>query len=269
MTMMKGIRMENIGCVRTVTKRILPLVLAGNWASEVVKVLLLKQWTGKRILMGLSMLLVGASLLGCAQELSGRPDNSSNPEVSSQDPGKGEAVATPTSVRLSARFFRATPEGQALVAFLNCEDFDCIETLEIIKDFGPDLAPILVELVQHGPPPGVPELNERLAKERAVIVLGELGAAEDVDPLIGVLTEPDPVLRARTVTALGQIGGDEALEALLPMLKDPDQLVREMTATALGRLGDSQAIPALQAAAQVEQKDHVRQAMNEAIEMLE
>jgi HEAT repeat protein len=76
-------------------------------------------------------------------------------------------------------------------------------------------------------------------------------------------------LRAKTVTALGQIGGDEALEALLPMLKDPDQLVREMTASALGRLGDPEAIPALQAAAQVEQKDHVRHAMNEAIEILE
>jgi HEAT repeat protein len=99
--------------------------------------------------------------------------------------------------------------------------------------------------------------------------LGELGAAEAVDPLIDVLAEPDPVLRARTVTALGQIGGDKALEALLPMLQDPDQLVREMTASVLGRLGDSQAIPALQAAAQVEQKDYVRQAMNEAIEMLE
>ncbi len=255
--------------MRTVTKRILPLALAGKWASEFDKVLLLGRWAGKRILIGLSLLFAVASLLGCAQELSGRPDNSSHLEISGQDPVKGDVAPTPTSVKLNARFFRATPEGQALVAYLNCEDFDCMETLEAIKEIGSGLAPILVELAQHGPPSGVPELNERLARERVVVALGELGAAEAIDPLIGVLTEPDPVLRARTVTALGQIGGDKVLEALLPMLKDPDQLVREMTASALGRLGDSQAIPALQAALQVEQKDHIRQVLKEAIEILE
>jgi hypothetical protein len=217
----------------------------------------------------LILLFVGASLLGCAGELSGPPDNSSHLEVSSQDTVKGDVAPTPTSVSLNVRFFRATPEGQALIAFLICEDFDCVDTLAVIKELGPGLAPILVELVQNGPPPGVSELNERLARERAVIALGELGAAEAIDPLIDILAEPDPVLRAKTVTALGQIGGDEALEALLPMLKDSDQLVREMTASALGRLGDPEAIPALQAAAQVEQKDHVRHAMNEAIEILE
>ena len=83
-TMTRGIRMGKNGCVRTVTERMLPLVLAGNWASEFDKVRLLKRWTGKRTLMGLSLLLVGAGLLGCAQELAGRPDNSSNRKVSSQ-----------------------------------------------------------------------------------------------------------------------------------------------------------------------------------------
>jgi hypothetical protein len=237
--------------------------------SEFDKMLLVGWWIGTRSLIGLILLLVGTSLLGCAGELSALPDNSSHLEVSGQDTVQGEAAPTPTLVRLSARLFRTTPEGQALVAYLNCEDFDCVDALEVIKEFGPGLAPILVELVQNGPPPGVAELNERLARERAVIALGELGATEAIDALIDVLGEPDPVLRAKTVTALGQIGGDEALEALLPMLKDPDQLVREMTASALGRLGDPEAIPALQAAAQVEQKDHVRHAMNEAIEILE
>jgi hypothetical protein len=187
--MMQGIRMEKNGCVKTVTKRIWLLVLARNWVSEFDKVLLLGRWAGKRILIGLSFLLVGAGLLGCAQELSGLPDNSSNPEVSSQAPVTGEAAPTPTSVRLSTRFFRVTPEGQALVAFLNCEDFDCVDALEVIKELGPGLAPILIELVQHGPPPGVRELNERLARQRAVIALGELGAAEAIYSLIDIIAD--------------------------------------------------------------------------------
>ncbi|MFP6768182.1 MAG: HEAT repeat domain-containing protein, partial [Planctomycetaceae bacterium] len=48
----------------------------------------------------------------------------------------------------------------------------------------------------------------------AAIVAGNAGNADAIEPLVGLLVDPDPVIRATAAWALGRIGNDDAVVAL-------------------------------------------------------
>lgn len=65
--------------------------------------------------------------------------------------------------------------------------------------------------------------------------LGEIGEPA-VDPLVELLSDPDPELRQIAAGTLGRLGSPRAAEPLIASLSDPDESVRCRAAKALGRL---------------------------------
>jgi len=183
------------------------------------------------------------------------------PPNASVIPGPGET--------LDADFFRTSETGQAIKAYLSCEDFDCFQALDSIVASGPEAVTPLIIILEQDLPPGVPQLAGNIKNQRLILALGELRDERAADSLIPFLEDPDPLIRAETATALGHVDEEKALEVLPPMLKDSDQLVREKTALALGEIGSPGALPALRAAAQAESKEHVRQVMEESISAIQ
>lgn len=190
-------------------------------------------------------------------------------------PGQGNNQETmDTSERLTrgsfkASFFRENSIGQAIVAYLTCIDFECFDLKAQLKKQGGDAVLPLIYLLKYGLPRETSKEVSGDIKLRVISLLGAVADARAVSELTAVLRDSDPVVRAAAAGALGQIGDDAALGALLPLLQDPDQLVRETTAIALGRLGRSESLPALRKALEIEQYDHVRKAMAEAIKVIE
>jgi hypothetical protein len=193
----------------------------------------------------------------------------------SQETGKKAGQTTQESDKLlTESFFRETNIGQPILAYLSCIDFDCAEALRKLVKIGPDAVPPLIQILQRGVPPKIAEELPSgnvpvLVRIRTISALGDLSDVRAVAPLIEVLHDSSPVIRAGAAGALGQIGGDRALDALLSSLRDPDELVRETTAIALGKLKRTEALPALRNAAEAELKPHVQQAMNAAIQSIE
>jgi len=73
-------------------------------------------------------------------------------------------------------------------------------------------------------------------RQRAIKTLGQLGDTWAVDPLLAVLDDNAPSLRASAATALGQIENERAVESLTEALKDDDEVVRRKAISALGRI---------------------------------
>jgi len=189
-------------------------------------------------------------------------------EVDEGIPANASIIPEPRET-LDANFFRSSETGQAITAYLSCEDFDCFQALDSIVASGSDAVTPLIIILEQGLPPGVPKLAGNTQTQRVILALGELRDARAADSLIPFLEDPDPVIRAETATALGHVDGERALEVLPPMLTDSDQLVREKTALALGEIGSPEALPALRAAAQAESQEHVRQVMEESISAIQ
>jgi HEAT repeat protein len=138
-------------------------------------------------------------------------------------------------------------------------------------------------------------LRERQIRVKATAAraLGDLGDRRAVDPLVGLLRDPEPVIRVESATALGKIGDPRAVTPLVnvvepyyaqaptevetgPLLQTPEmpgliQTMRERetrvriaVALALGRLGDPRAEAILRRALQ-DENSLVREAAEEAI----
>ena len=73
-------------------------------------------------------------------------------------------------------------------------------------------------------------------RQRAIKTLGQLGDTWAIDPLLAVLDDNAPPLRASAATALGQIENERAVESLTEALKDDDEVVRRKAISALGRI---------------------------------
>ncbi|WP_169745873.1 HEAT repeat domain-containing protein [Actinocatenispora sera] len=128
--------------------------------------------------------------------------------------------------------------------------------------------PDLLEMLHH---------DQWIAREEAVVALGELGDDSTVPALVPLLRDPAEWMRARSAEALATIGGDAALAGLwdefihrrfprigylasalalfppdvvLPRLLDtaasPDPDQRYWAAVALGSTGDDRAVPVLE-----------------------
>ena len=74
-------------------------------------------------------------------------------------------------------------------------------------------------------------------RARVVGVLGKIGVAKTVDPLIKALTDTHPTVRSTAVEALGDIGDKRAIEPIKPLLHDREEYIRHWSKRALQRLG--------------------------------
>ena len=79
----------------------------------------------------------------------------------------------------------------------------------------------------------------------AIRVLGHVGGAGAQQTLRGLLSDPQPAIRAAAVGALGDLGKWTNTASVAAMVEDPAVIVRAEAAAALGKLGDPAAIPAL------------------------
>jgi HEAT repeat protein len=92
------------------------------------------------------------------------------------------------------------------------------------------------------------EVSDAFAAEKEAAVRKELAVAlarfpdvakKAVEPLSGVLKDPDPAAKVAAAEALARAGKDAspAADSLLPLLGDPEKTVRQAAAFALGRVG--------------------------------
>jgi HEAT repeat protein len=82
-------------------------------------------------------------------------------------------------------------------------------------------------------------------RANAAYVLGQMGDAHAVGPLIDALRDEDTVVRVEAAAALGGLGDGAAVEPLIRALYDAQWEVRSNAALSLGALGDAAAIPHL------------------------
>ncbi|MDY7075919.1 MAG: HEAT repeat domain-containing protein [Chloroflexota bacterium] len=141
--------------------------------------------------------------------------------------------------------------------FWNCEEHRTIVDLLTGIDSEQVVQPI-VRLIQSkiGSRPAirtqlVTALVDRLRfidieeRQALIILLVEIGGGLAVEPLIGLLGEPNSHAREVAAIALGRVGDTRAVEPLISLLDDESVEVYQAAAIALGELGDARAVPAL------------------------
>src|SRR5690606_25914264 len=90
--------------------------------------------------------------------------------------------------------------------------------------------------------------EHQLARVHGIIGLSQMARLEDkkfAEPLLALLGDDDPEIRAQAAKWLGDIRYEEAAEALLPLLKDDNSRTRFFAAEALGRIAYEPAIQGL------------------------
>jgi HEAT repeat protein len=106
---------------------------------------------------------------------------------------------------------------------------------------------------------------------RAVTSMAAVDDPQSAVQLRGLLVNSrvQSPLRASAATALGLRSGSEAVPTLLPFLQDRDGSVRAAVARALGRLGGAQARQALEERIPEEKEPLVREALQQALTLIE
>ena len=174
---------------------------------------------------------------------------------------------------LTRAFLTDTATGRAIHDYLRCVDVDCQAKLQTLFTANPASVVPLVQLLKYGITPDMaadlPGNAALLVPIRAVHALGAVGSPDAVAAVIGVMEDPQPLVRAAAVEALRGPGGERAVDAVIRRLQDSDSLVRETAAATLARLRRTEALPALRAAAKAETAPHVRTAIDDAIRSLE
>ena len=90
--------------------------------------------------------------------------------------------------------------------------------------------------------------ENQLARIHGIIGLSQLARLEDnkyAEPLLALLKDNDPEIRAQAAKWLGDIRYERAGEALLPLLKDENSRTRFFAAEALGRIAYEPAVQGL------------------------
>jgi HEAT repeat protein/protein-S-isoprenylcysteine O-methyltransferase Ste14 len=88
------------------------------------------------------------------------------------------------------------------------------------------------------------DAGDRGEKRRAAGLLAGMGDPA-VEPLLALLGDKDPNVRAYSAGALGGMTPERVIPSLIALLHDGDSYVRRTAAEALGRTGSSQAVPPL------------------------
>ena len=94
----------------------------------------------------------------------------------------------------------------------------------------------------------IAQTADQYARIHAIVGLSQLARMENMDyadPLIPLLQDQDPEIRAQAAKWLGDIKNAKAGEALLPLLSDPEIRVRFFASEAVGRIGYEPAIAGL------------------------
>jgi hypothetical protein len=128
-----------------------------------------------------------------------------------------------------------------------------------LLDIGPPAIGRIVELMEH---------EESSIRASAVEMVGLLGAASDVDPILEHLADPAAAVREATASALGRLGAREARDALITALHDRVSDVRTAAAKALGQIGGRDAVNALIPIARTDSFEPARAAA-EALERID
>lgn len=124
------------------------------------------------------------------------------------------------------------------------DEWDRIEALEEARDIDGLLGELTNEL-QVGSFRHEGEAFALTARGEAAVALGRLGDARALEPLLGLLNDPQVTVRSDAARALGMLGHRAAVPALTAALGDPLSAVRSFAARALGELDASAAAPAL------------------------
>ena len=83
-------------------------------------------------------------------------------------------------------------------------------------------------------------------RQRAASALGQIGDAQSVPALLGILDDQNPNVRRVAIWALGQIGGEEAHSSLIDLLEtETDKGTQHLLVEALGGCTDVQLVPLL------------------------
>ena len=112
--------------------------------------------------------------------------------------------------------------------------------------FGP---PNIDKLVAKGDLPGLVDAlvypGFWRVRRDAAVALGQIGGAEDVEPLIDALEDLAASVRIAAIVALGNIGGAAAIGPLSAALGSQAADIRKAAADSLGQIGDPAAVEAL------------------------
>lgn len=103
-------------------------------------------------------------------------------------------------------------------------------------------------------------------RKTAASVLGKIGHARAVEPLIYILKFENEYLRRSAADALGMIGDPMAVEPLIKALKDESYNVQSSAAIALGKINDARAVKPLKIA--LKNGDNVREAAKIALDKI-
>ena len=111
---------------------------------------------------------------------------------------------------------------------------------QCVRTFGslpPDTAAVLAKEVSAA----FAEEKEAAVRKELAVALGRFPevAKKSVEPLSGVLKDPDPAAKVAAAEALARAGKDakDAADDLLPLLDDKEKPVRQAAVFALGRVG--------------------------------
>jgi HEAT repeat protein len=118
---------------------------------------------------------------------------------------------------------------------LKGEEFDGVDNLVAL---GPSAVPVLLEIAQANPDP--------LTRARINAALGLLGDRRAIPVLTAELTSAGAMQRLTAVRALAQVGGAEAIAPLIGLLGDPDPSMSKIAIESLATIGDASAMAALQ-----------------------
>ncbi|PSQ45521.1 hypothetical protein BRD17_01265, partial [Halobacteriales archaeon SW_7_68_16] len=119
----------------------------------------------------------------------------------------------------------------------------------------------LAALKRLGPEVAVEEMHARAQKREkaAVEILGTIGSEEPVETLIEYVdADSDRPLQKVTFRALGEIGAAEAVQPIANKLVADHETTRSRAARALGMIGDTRAIQPLAERLEVDESDRVR-----------
>jgi HEAT repeat protein len=108
---------------------------------------------------------------------------------------------------------------------------------DLLLRLGEDSTEVLIALAESGAAP-----------VRAVRLLGTIGGASVLEPLIRAVEHTDPRTREGACAALGDLRDPVSAGALLRATRDPDHSVRVQAATALDRIGTAAIAASLPAA---------------------
>jgi HEAT repeat protein len=128
---------------------------------------------------------------------------------------------------------------------------DATAAVELLRDAGdPSATPALVGELERG----------RVPRELVLAALGTCGDERALVPVLGLLGDPDPAVRASAMRALRPLLGPRAADVLIGTLADTDADIRILAAEYLGTIRSRAAVPKLVDAARAGEPMRLRYA---------